>query len=668
MRSRNQLFLLGSLLIVAGALAGPARAQSSARLFEDGDIDSPRMARDAGGPRVLRARTARLRAAALDAAARDGLAGVATADLELNLFPDAALRGVFERFATDRLGHRTWVGRIAGDPLSTVTLTWRDGIVVGGVQTADTVYRVQGTMDAAVIEQVDPASFGEEREPVAVAADALAIWPAAPPPVAADGEVADILVYYTPAARSAQGGTAAIEALIATAVADANTAYGRSGIAATLRLAAAVELTGYVESADMSNDLNFLRGNAGVAAARDSVGADLVALIVAASTGGACGIGYLGPSASYAHSVTARTCIVGNYTFAHEVGHNLGSHHAPEDGASGAWKTYAYGYKDYTANFRTVMAYAPGARILNFSNPDVLHNGRATGSATQRNALALREAFPIVQGFRSAVPPAVAPGAPRNLASTVNGNLVSLSWQAPATGVPTAYVLQVGTAPGAANLFAGSAGLTTAISAPLPAGVYLRQGLRDQRGRHRPGVVGGDGERRRRCAPRAAAGSDGRRVRIDRQRRVGAPGERRGGDHLRGPGRHQSWCRQRLQRRGRTGHGGQRRPAARHLLRAGLRPERLRDQRGVERDRARRRPVVHRAGGAGADRFEHRRHHHHPVDDAPGWPGHRLHGAGRERQRGQQPVQRVGGTGQRRVGAGRARGVLHPCARHDRVR
>jgi hypothetical protein len=472
LRSRNLLFLLGALLIVAGVLAGPAQAQSSAGLFDDGDAVSPRIARDAGGPRVLRARTTRLRVGALDSATSDGLAGVPAPLLELNLFPDAALRAVFERIATDRFGHRTWVGRIVGDPLSTVTLTWRDGTIVGGVQTADTVYRVQGTMDAAVIEQVDPASFGEEREPVAVEADALTISPASPPPVAADGEVADILVYYTPAARTAQGGTAAIEALIATAIADANTAYGRSGVAATLRLAAAVELTGYTESADMSNDLAFLRTNGVVAATRNSVGADLVALIVASSTGGACGIGYLGPSVSAAHSVTARTCIVGNYTFAHEVGHNLGSHHAPEDGASGAWRSYGYGYKDYTANFRTVMAYAPGTRILNFSNPEVLHNGRVTGSATQRNALSLREAFPIVQAFRSAVPAGGAPGAPVNLAATVSGTLVSLSWQAPATGMPTAYILHVGTAPGVANLFAGSVGLATSVSAPLPAGVY----------------------------------------------------------------------------------------------------------------------------------------------------------------------------------------------------
>lgn len=474
MRFRNQLFFLGSLLIVAGALAGPARAQSPARLFDDGDVASPRLAGDGASPRVLRARTTRLRVAALDDAARDGQAGVTTPLLELNLFPDAALRVVFERFATDRLGHRTWVGRVAGDPLSTVTLTWRDDTVVGGIQTADTVYRVQGTMDAAVIEQVDPASFGEEREPLPVAADALASWPvsSSPPSVALDGEVADILVYYTTAARNAQGGTSAIQALIATAVADANTAYGRSGVAATLRLAAAVELPGYVESANMSDDLTYLRGNAGVAATRDAAGADLVALIVASSTGGACGIGYLGPSASFAHSVTSRTCIIGNYTFAHEVGHNLGSHHAPEDGASGAWKSYGYGYKDYTANFRTVMAYAPGTRILNFSNPDVLHNGRATGSATQQNARSLREAFPIVQGFRNAGPPAIVPSAPRNPAATVTGNVVTLSWQGPATGVPTAYALQVGTAPGAANLFAGSVGLTTAVSAPLPVGVY----------------------------------------------------------------------------------------------------------------------------------------------------------------------------------------------------
>lgn len=470
MRIRN---LVSSVAVIASLQPGTVAAQAppAPPLFDPPAAVAAPLAADQvqPGSGVLRRRTARLNRTRL----ADTLGPAATGPvLELNLFADAVFQASVERVEADRFGHRTWVGRVAGDPRSTVTLTWRDETLVGGLQTGGALYRLQGTMDALVVEQVDPASFGPELEPVSVAADQIAVAADAAAATAADGEVADILVYYTTAAKNGQGGVAAIEALIATAIADANTAFARSGIVATLRLAGAVELTGHVESStDMGADLTAIRSSSAVAAARDAAGADLVALIVNATAGGACGIGYLGPSASAAHSVTARTCIVGNYTFAHEVGHNFGSHHAPEDGATGAWRTYGYGYKDYTANFRTVMAYSPGTRLLNFSDPAVLHNGRPTGSATQRNAQSLREAFPIVQGFRTA-PGGATLGAPRTLAATVTGLDVRLTWLAPATGTPTGYVLRAGTAPGAANLFNGAVGATLSIAAPLPSGVY----------------------------------------------------------------------------------------------------------------------------------------------------------------------------------------------------
>jgi hypothetical protein len=475
LRFRNLLFQIGLLALGPAALT-PASAQTPPPLFDVAvePVASPpaRADRDRSGPQVFRARTARLVPARLDGALAAGLAGDRQPLVELNLFPDAVYRGVFERSESDRMGHRTWVGRVEGDPTSTITLTWRGETVLGAVRTSDLLFRIAGTMDAAVIEQVDPSTFGDELEPLA-APDAPADHALNdPPPAAADGEVVDVLVYYTTAARTAQGGVGAMQALIATAVADANTAYSRSGLSASLRLAGAAELTGYVEAADMSSDLTALRNNAGVAAARNAAGADLVALIVAASSGGACGIGYLGPTSTAAHSVTSRTCIVGNYTFAHELGHNFGSHHAPEDGATGAWKPYGYGYKDAVANTRTVMAYAPGTRLLNFSNPAVLHNGRATGTATQNNALSLREAFPIVQAFRAApAGPPSAPGAPQQVAAAVSGNVLTVSWAA-ASGAPTGYALAVGSTPGAANVFSGPVGPVMSVSAPVPAGTY----------------------------------------------------------------------------------------------------------------------------------------------------------------------------------------------------
>ena len=70
----------------------------------------------------------------------------------------------------------------------------------------------------------------------------------------------------------------------------------------------------------------------------------------------------------------------------------MGLNHARDDyGAAGAY-SYSFGYK--WPGYRTVMAYAPGTRILYFSNPNVLYLGNATGVARRArnsayNALSL---------------------------------------------------------------------------------------------------------------------------------------------------------------------------------------------------------------------------------------------------------------------------------------
>ena len=54
-------------------------------------------------------------------------------------------------------------------------------------------------------------------------------------------------------------------------------------------------------------------------------------------------------------TVTSRTCAVGNLSFPHELGHNMGDAHNPENGSGG---TYSYSFGHWVnGSYRTVMSY-----------------------------------------------------------------------------------------------------------------------------------------------------------------------------------------------------------------------------------------------------------------------------------------------------------------------
>ena len=99
-----------------------------------------------------------------------------------------------------------------------------------------------------------------------------------------------------------------------------------------------------------------------------------------------CGIAYLLTSpASHGsgYSYTSRGCAVGNLSFSHELGHNMGSQHNPENGANTPLYTYSYGHY-VNGVFRTVMSYSnPCAggctRRPIFSSPALSYNGHPAG-------------------------------------------------------------------------------------------------------------------------------------------------------------------------------------------------------------------------------------------------------------------------------------------------
>ncbi len=291
---------------------------------------------------------------------------------------------------------------------------------------------------------------------------------------------------YTAAARTAAGGTDdAIRARIMLGVTETNTAYANSGVVQRLRLVGA-ELIGYTEGGDIGLDLERVTeaGDGfmdGIHARRDQLGADLVSLIVNNTTG-SCGVAWLmqTPSVTFApqaFSVTVYDCISPNYTFGHELGHNMGAAHAPDDPNLPAAYPYAYGYKDPASLFRTVMAYncrtISCPRILYFSNPGVSYGGRPTGTALQHNnALALNNTRTIVANFRQSVTPGL--GAPRSLTVTTSGTTAMFAWLPPTTGIATGYVIEAGSAPGLANLALLPTGAATSLVVPaVPPGLYF---------------------------------------------------------------------------------------------------------------------------------------------------------------------------------------------------
>ena len=386
-------------------------------------------------------------------------------------------RATLERLDVDAQRFRSWVGRLDGIADSHAVITERDGVVSGLINAVGVSYQVRTDESGEhVLERLDVTKFPKELDPLSVAG-----VPATGVSDYSDGHAdstVDVLMLYTPAARRTLGGAAHIQALASQVLSDTNTAFMRSGVRAQVRLVAAVEF-GFTESASMTEDLLWLSSSPQSRLLRDAAGADVVQLLVTSPDYSACGVAFLLnslQSADFAAFSVADTSCRAQYTSAHEIAHNLGSQHAPEDGPSPALFPFSYGLKDPVRKFRTVMAYAcPGAecpRIPNFSSPRVFWNGAPTGSLLQDNARSITEAAPYVANLRSARDgTARGLAAPTDLAATVSGNIVTVRWNG--TDAAESFVVQVGTSRGQYDVFNASVGAARSASGPLAVGVYF---------------------------------------------------------------------------------------------------------------------------------------------------------------------------------------------------
>jgi hypothetical protein len=441
--------------IVLAAIAGilfPAVASSQAAGFDDRHLlldSAPPAVYVTPNHDAVRSRFVDVDADLLGVPGRAG--PTPAGPILIELFDGLTYAAERDRSLSGPRGSLIWRGHLEGVEDGRVTLVALGDVVVGTIRLPHALYKLRYAGGGRhAVEEIDFEALPVEAEPLSEEAFSGGAPQASEEPLPElddDGSIVDVLVVYTPDARSQEGGTAAIEALSILAVDETNQAYANSAIGAQLRLVHTAEVS-YVESGSISTDLSRLRSRTDgymdeVHGWRDTHAADVVALINA-NGGGYCGIAYVMTNLSNsfesnAFSVTLRTCATGNYTFGHEIGHNMGSTHDRDNSGSALYE-YSHGFQDPGDVFRTVMAYnCPNGcpRRQHFSNPDAYFQGLPTGidhdldpNNSADNARSINNARYTIANWRvSGEAPTEPPAGPSNFVATATSDTgISLSW------------------------------------------------------------------------------------------------------------------------------------------------------------------------------------------------------------------------------------------------
>ncbi len=352
---------------------------------------------------------ASVREARIDPAVSD-LAADSAREIELPVFDGKIFRAERRSQEIRAMDDQTWIGEIkSGDFSGDVIITQRRGHMSGLIYTPDAVFEIIPRGSTHVLMEIDQSKFpecgGEIAPPEAELRSSQLAAPADLLGGVDSGDRIDVMIVYTTATKNFLGGDAQAASFAQQAIAATNAAYANSRMRQRVRMVHAVEYA-FTETGNSSTDLSTLRQNATVQALRNTHNADLVAMIGEVSD--VCGIGYLvgdEGGSEWGYSITARSCAVGNITLGHEMGHNMGSQHNPENAGSSPMFPYSYGHY-VNGSYRTVMSYSNPCtsgcpRRPYFSNPSVSYNGAPTGLTGLRdNARSLDMTADVMANYR----------------------------------------------------------------------------------------------------------------------------------------------------------------------------------------------------------------------------------------------------------------------------
>jgi hypothetical protein len=328
--------------------------------------------------------------------------------VQLNLFDDLDLVARFDHLESAYAGGSVWVGSVVGFEDSSVMFSMMGDVVSASINWGEELCQV-GYAGNGIhwINLVDASALPPCGTDGALNIDVSSV------PLGGQGGRAgspdiDVMVVYSTVAKNTVGGTSSMQSRINLAITETNSAYTSSTATQQLVLVHTEEMVGYTEPSSFSQILYDLAGKTdgkmdNVHALRDQYGADCVSMIC--KNGQYCGIAYLmtNPSASFessAFSVTNYSCMTGYYSFGHELGHNMGCAHDPQNAGSAAY-WYSYGFRTSNNQYRTIMAYSPGTRVKRFSSPNITYNGYTMGTSSQDNARSLNDTSAIVAAWRN---------------------------------------------------------------------------------------------------------------------------------------------------------------------------------------------------------------------------------------------------------------------------
>jgi hypothetical protein len=204
-----------------------------------------------------------------------------------------------------------------------------------------------------------------------------------------------------------------VSAMVAQAFTEANQGVEDSDVGIIFQSAGILDVD-YTEHGSFSDMLSEMRTATGGSLSqqidqyRTQHRADLAVLV--AATTSSTGTAYNDASRSSAFSVVRYSRLTGTYTFAHEMGHNIGASHDLDqyDGTPKRLPCYRHGFKHESSNpderWRTIMSYdcetGKCGRLNLFSNPRLTYRDIPVGSVKfEDNARRLNERRETVANF-----------------------------------------------------------------------------------------------------------------------------------------------------------------------------------------------------------------------------------------------------------------------------